>query len=662
MLRGRHGYCCRKLVQNLRGKVVQLWVGLAVFGVLFIALQISGVLQLNRCDQELKRLLLNHISGIQNAILTQQRSPLGLLQYDGEQGTSQKPTFVPHSSKDPVSLMELKQEFIMSNLLVKNPELHDVPEKAGELVKSKEEWILHMDNVFPVTAKGYTMEGLQGESKRMFGVTEKTEKIREQNFVELNQILPSKKRGQPAKDERLVWLSSPNRQLITYKKDTGKTSIPTHKTTKRKIAMNVSKSNHIVTLREADEQKSRIDVAAVDGLGKAKVTESPSSNMLRSSVSMSCKPVTNIVFLKIHKSASSTVMNILFRFGEAHNLTFALPRGSASQLFYPRYFIAPFVEGFSNSKPNQFNILCHHMRFLLPEVEKVMPFHAFYFAILRNPVHLMESSFAYYKASSAFNKPRTLEDFLTEPSRFYNQSASDSHYAKNLMTFDFGFNNNGNSSSLYSRLNIVAIESLFNLVLIAEYFDESMILLKDTLCWNMDDVVSFTLNSRDDKTRLPLSENAREQIKNWNKLDWELYDYFNTTFWNKIDKGIGSERMKQQVSELRQKREELGKTCLQGGSKVDPKSIKDKSMVPLQYGRAKIQGYNLKVGLSEEKREQCESLIRPELQYSSLLYKKQFPERAKALENIKRAYRQQPNVNASNRGMNRNERFQRGVS
>lgn len=81
-----------------------------------------------------------------------------------------------------------------------------------------------------------------------------------------------------------------------------------------------------------------------------------------------CKPKTDIVFLKVHKSASSTVMNILFRFGETHNLTFAFPRGGGFQLFYPYHFLARFVHGFSPRSPRRFNILCHHMRFLQPEV------------------------------------------------------------------------------------------------------------------------------------------------------------------------------------------------------------------------------------------------------------------------------------------------------
>lgn len=81
-----------------------------------------------------------------------------------------------------------------------------------------------------------------------------------------------------------------------------------------------------------------------------------------------CMPKTHVVFLKVHKSASSTVMNILFRFGDTRNLSFALPSNGATQLFYPHYFTAAAVQGFSPKKDPQFHIMCHHMRFFQPEV------------------------------------------------------------------------------------------------------------------------------------------------------------------------------------------------------------------------------------------------------------------------------------------------------
>ncbi|XP_074402788.1 galactose-3-O-sulfotransferase 2-like [Zonotrichia albicollis] len=370
-----------------------------------------------------------------------------------------------------------------------------------------------------------------------------------------------------------------------------------------------------------------------------------------------CKPKTDIVFLKVHKSASSTVMNILFRFGEMHNLTFAFPKGGGFQLYYPHHFLAKFVQGFSPLSPRRFNILCHHMRFLQPEaqrvakfvqgfsslsppcfnilchhmcflqpeVQKVVPNSAIYFSILRNPVQLMESSFVYYKGASAFSRVRSLEEFLSQPWRYYDPARGDRHYARNLMTFDFGFNPDGDASPERVQLMLKAIEASFDILLISEYFDESMVLLKEMLCWDLDSVVSFPLNSRDSSTKSPLPDSVVEKLKAWNRLDWEIYTHFNRTFWERLDLLIGRERLRREVRALRQRQAELARACLQGTGSVGPKDIKDSSLRPLQHGGARILGYNLKQGLPRELERTCRRLVTPELQYSSLLYKKQFP-------------------------------------
>ncbi|XP_075794477.1 galactose-3-O-sulfotransferase 2-like [Pelodiscus sinensis] len=323
------------------------------------------------------------------------------------------------------------------------------------------------------------------------------------------------------------------------------------------------------------------------------------------------------------------VMNLLFRFGETHNLTFALPARGASQLGYPHYFRAEFVEGFgAPGHAPHFDIMCHHLRFLRAQVQRVMPNSTFYFSILRNPVHLMESSFSYYKDTSPFARARSLEEFLSQPERFYRPLEPDSHYAKNLMAFDFGFNHNGAVSAQHSQQMLRHLEQAFDLLLLSEYFDESMVLLKEALCWDLDSVVAFPLNSREGGTRSPLSESTAEKIKSWNSLDWAIYSHVNRTFWQRVEGGLGRERMQREVRALRARRAQLAKACLQGGGSVPPRELRDKSLAPLQYGLATILGYNLKPGLDQATGQLCRRMVTPELQYSRSLYRRQFPEKA----------------------------------
>ncbi|KAK2847592.1 hypothetical protein Q5P01_010591 [Channa striata] len=364
------------------------------------------------------------------------------------------------------------------------------------------------------------------------------------------------------------------------------------------------------------------------------------SSFNRFSANATCQPKSHIVFLKTHKTASSTILNILYRYGESRNLTFALPLNKHSQLFYPFSFASHFVEGVSSRHVREFHIMCNHMRFRKSEVAKVMPEDSFYFSILRHPVAMMESIFIYYRSIPAFHKAHSLDDFLDSSGRNYNSSVTNNHYAHNILAFDFGFDNNltADAEDLEEKasLSIAAIEREFHLILISEYFDESMILLKHALCWSLEDVVSFKLNSRSERTRRPLLPNTAEKIKRWNALDWKIYLHFNTTFWHKVETLVGREQMKREKSQLRELQAELANTCLKDGGAVDPSQIKDAGLKPFQYGAAVIQGYNLNPHTDRQTRAKCQRLITPELQYTDRLYTKQFPDLAAKLRQATR--------------------------
>uniref|UniRef100_A0A8C5MM33 Galactose-3-O-sulfotransferase 2 n=1 Tax=Leptobrachium leishanense TaxID=445787 RepID=A0A8C5MM33_9ANUR len=350
-------------------------------------------------------------------------------------------------------------------------------------------------------------------------------------------------------------------------------------------------------------------------------SNSPTENsFLKTEYERSCQPKTHIFFLKTHKTGSSTIINILFRYGDSRNMTFALPRISNS-FFYPKYFSPESVKGFSGKSNQAFHIMCHHMRFQLSEVEKVMPNDTFYFTILRNPIPLMESSFSYFKSFKIFQSPKSLEDFLNNSVKYYKEDIAGSHLAKNIMAFDLGFNNNGRESAKHFKLTIQAVETMFDLVLISDYFDESLVILKDRLCWTLDDVLSIPLNIRSNDTKKPLTLETQDKIKNWNQLDWHLYNHFNKTFWNHV-KRYGNKRMEREVEELRKKRTEISQICLQG--EADPETIHDRSLKPFQSGIAKIRGYNLKLGLKEAEEHLCRKLVTPELPYTERLLKKQY--------------------------------------
>ena len=71
-------------------------------------------------------------------------------------------------------------------------------------------------------------------------------------------------------------------------------------------------------------------------------------------------------------------------------------------------------------------------------------------------------------------------------------------------------------------------------MMLMEYFDESLVLLKRQLCWKMEDILFFKLNERVQKEKQHISNQVRGQIKKWNSADVLLYDEFNQTLWRPV--------------------------------------------------------------------------------------------------------------------------------
>ncbi|CAJ1070576.1 galactosylceramide sulfotransferase [Xyrichtys novacula] len=336
------------------------------------------------------------------------------------------------------------------------------------------------------------------------------------------------------------------------------------------------------------------------------------------SQSNKCSPKSNILFMKTHKTASSTVLNIIFRFGEKHKLKFAFPDGR-NDFFYPSPFLCSQVKDY---RPGDcFNVVCNHMRFNVQEVAKLLPPDAVYITILRDPVDLFESSFHYYHRAvpltwriSGENK---LREFLNSPKTYYDPDAFNSFYLKNLLFFDFGFDNNLEADDPLVTKNIHYLSRQFDLVLIAEYFEESLILLKDKLCWTMEDILYFKLNARKNSSVSKLDPELRAKALRWNGVDWRLYQHFNASFWAKVE-AFGVERMRQEVKELRRRNAEMKAICIENGGAVEAQKIHNRHFLPWQpVGESSILGYNIKKNIDSKFRTICEKMLTPEIQYLS---------------------------------------------
>lgn len=302
----------------------------------------------------------------------------------------------------------------------------------------------------------------------------------------------------------------------------------------------------------------------------------------------------HILFLKTHKCGSTSIQNILFRYGDNHNLCFVLSKGKKPHLNY--------IKGFSNKKlfhpirlMNRLNvnhsILTHHTRIKKwKQVEKTMPKDTIRITILRNPVFAFKSSFDYYKYGDRWpgvKKGTSFKEFLTiiDDSEAYTKifplhgnityetygrrmkifdkdRRVSGGMGRNSMSYDLGFQGESFESEKSIHEFIRMIDEKYKLVMILERMDESLILLRYLLCWSLDDIVSFHHNSRVKKLKqTKISEKEKFVIKKFNHADDVLYEYFLKKF-NSMVESFGSEKMKQEVGALKKLREKYYNLCV----------------------------------------------------------------------------------------------------
>lgn len=337
-------------------------------------------------------------------------------------------------------------------------------------------------------------------------------------------------------------------------------------------------------------------------------------NQAQEKTSVPCKPVNNVLFLKVHKTGSSTVTNILNRYGDERDLIFALP--TEDSFHWPRRFEASYATTFGGTP----NILCNHARYNRAPMHFLFPKETTrYITILRDPSAQLESVFNYYdiygKTFQTQSSPMTpLESFFKNITFYQSRRVLDGlgvdlNLLKNPSLFDLGLDREYHENLTMVHDYIRFLQQEFDLVMLMEYFDESLVLLKRHLCWKIEDILFFKLNERVEKEKQHISNHVREQIKKWNSADVLLYDVFNQTLWQKIMKE-GTDFF-EDLSIFKKEKEAMKNKCLQEG----------KFLTNLWVWK-NVQGYKLKSNISKALNTTCKKMTMNELDYLSYLQRK----------------------------------------
>ncbi|XP_039253216.2 galactosylceramide sulfotransferase-like isoform X1 [Styela clava] len=343
--------------------------------------------------------------------------------------------------------------------------------------------------------------------------------------------------------------------------------------------------------------------------------------------SKSNKTKQNVMFLKTHKTGSSTLQNILIRYAYKNDRFVGLPQLGHIFGMYSGSSFTPSMM-FPLPESTNMNMLLHHMVFDYTEVSSVLPPDSVFITILREPATQFESAFHYYKHKNAafgrVNDKHGMKEYLSNPSRYY-KGPKDGQFwgfGKNNVFFDLGFNSLSDDNEYVSE-SISIIEKQFDLVLIAEYFDISLLLLKDLLGWKMEDIVYLSLNAREKDTVGRLTSEDIELIYQWNKADVAVYKHFNKTIWHRV-KQYGRSRMRKDLEMFQTLKRNVTSFCIEPHIRDRKESTENKFKMFNPRG-VKIAQYKLNDQAIHNKT--CQELVYPEYTWYQMLLDKEYPMR-----------------------------------
>ncbi|XP_078678321.1 galactose-3-O-sulfotransferase 2-like [Branchiostoma floridae x Branchiostoma belcheri] len=255
-------------------------------------------------------------------------------------------------------------------------------------------------------------------------------------------------------------------------------------------------------------------------------------------------PVTNFVFIKVHKTGSGSTFLVLARFGRNHGMTICYPiHDKHRRLSYN----SPNLDR-SACQPSlgNYTLLINHAIMNKTAMDRLMAPGTRYIGIVRHPLEHFRSVF-FYKYQPAKDSVNPLGKYLDskvnyKPGRTgMGKLGKPVCQQKNFQAYTLGFPRKLFGSRKKSLLEetLRTVGSWYSIVLITEYWEESLVLLRRTFCWTMYDILHTTRRLhvlRDPKKSARLTDKQIETHRKITPIDYLIYDYFNRTFWERTTK------------------------------------------------------------------------------------------------------------------------------
>ena len=179
----------------------------------------------------------------------------------------------------------------------------------------------------------------------------------------------------------------------------------------------------------------------------------------------------------------------------------------------------------------QYEMLCNHVVYERKSFHSYMPNDTFYVGILREPFEMFKSAVNYLRPGYIYNKikaERPASVYLKDMLKYEPKSVVLS-FTNNRMAMEFG----ASEETIKSKTPALILDFLkqvdqdFGLVIIAEHFEESIVLMRRYLKWSTKDIIYIDQNiaMKKDDTAL-VGPYDRQLYKRFATVDYALYENF----------------------------------------------------------------------------------------------------------------------------------------
>eukprot|EP00403_Amphidinium_massartii_P000410 CAMPEP_0178369930 /NCGR_PEP_ID=MMETSP0689_2-20121128/32_1 /TAXON_ID=160604 /ORGANISM="Amphidinium massartii, Strain CS-259" /LENGTH=309 /DNA_ID=CAMNT_0019989719 /DNA_START=285 /DNA_END=1214 /DNA_ORIENTATION=- len=261
---------------------------------------------------------------------------------------------------------------------------------------------------------------------------------------------------------------------------------------------------------------------------------------------------------------------MILRFSSKHGLRVLLPPsgnvlnelGSAAATLMPW-----------QNRTMKYDVIALHTKWSHSAAMNILGRKAAYFTILREPIEQWLSWYNYYpiryhsnKSADEFllqNRIPTLRELGWNPPEWVS--------AQNTMLYDLGLPGHALGDAIRIEETITNTFEFFDLVMLMERFDESLVLLNMLLCWGYEQFAYLKLNTRsrsNSSARDALSATAKNRLRAYISGNIALYSLAEKRFDESLHQ-VGTARVQNELAELHRLNKQVAAACVHGTVPLD---------------------------------------------------------------------------------------------